>query len=179
MNWRFFALSPSVLLLAALWAPPAEPDGECVRFGAKELRAGASFTYPLPAELEFRLPYEGNGWSISVGPRGDRAADFLAPVSPPFRAAPHRVIGAGFGVSAQNSVQVTPRVLRFVLTRRDAQAARDIAFGAFAGDLQRLKDIDRMRRGTLTLRITGADADDEVVSWFGFDAEACLPTEPI
>jgi hypothetical protein len=36
-----------------------------------------------------------------------------------------------------------------------------------------------MRRGTLTLRITGADADDEVVSWFGFDAEACLPTEPI
>jgi hypothetical protein len=174
MNWRFFALSPTGLLLAALSAP-AETDGECVRFGAKQLRAGASYTYPLPLDLEFRLPYEGNGWSISVGPRDDRAADFLAPVSPPFRSAPHRVIGSGFGVTAQESVRVSPRALRFVLSRRDAQAARDIASAALVGDVHRLKDLDKLATGRITLRITDADADDEVVRWLGFDAEACIP----
>lgn len=175
MNWRFFALSPPGLLLAALWTPPAEPDGECVQFGAKQLRAGASFTYPLPAELEFRLPYEGSGWSISVGPQNDRAADFLAPVSPPFRSAPHRIIGSGFGVTAQESVRVSPRALRFVLSRRDAQAARDIASAALLGDVQRLKDLDKLAAGTVTVRITAAEADEEVIRWLGFEAEACVP----
>ena len=175
MNWRFFALSPPGLLLAALWAPAAEPDGECVQFGAKQLRAGVSFTYPLPAELEFRLSYEANGWSISVGPRDDRAADFLAPVSPPFRSAPHRVIGSGFGVTAQESVRVSTRALRFVLSRRDAQAARDIGSAALLGDVRRLKDLDRLGAGKVTLRITGADADEEAIRWLGFEAEACLP----
>jgi hypothetical protein len=174
LNWRFFALSPPGLLLAALSAP-AETDGECVKFGAKQLRAGVSYTYPLPSDLEFRLPYEGNGWSISVGPRDDRAADFLAPVSPPFRSAPHRVIGSGFGVTAQESVGVSLRALRFVLSRRDAQAARDIASAALVGDVQRLKDLDKLATGTITLRITGADADEELVRWLGFDAEACIP----
>jgi hypothetical protein len=175
MNWRFFALSPPGLLVAALWAPPVEPDGECVQFGAKQLRAGASFAYPLSPDLEFRLPYEGNGWSISVGPRDDRAADFLAPVSPPFRSAPHRVIGPGFGVTALESVRVSLRALRFVLSRRDAQAARDIASAALVGDVQRLKDLNKLATGTVTVRITGADADDEVVRWLGFEAEACVP----
>ena len=179
MNWRFFALCPPGLLLAALWAAPAEPDGECVQFGAKELRAGSSFTYPLPAELEFRLRFEGNAWSISVGPGDDRAADFLAPVSPPFRSAPHRVIGSGFGVTAEDSVRVSLRAFRFVLTRHDAQAARDIASAARVGDLPRLKELDRLATGTLILRITGAEADEEVVRWMGFDAEACVPAEPI
>ena len=178
MNWRFFALSPPGLLLAALSAP-AETDGECVKFGAKQLRAGASYTYPLPSDLEFRLPYEGNAWSISVGPRDDRAADFLAPVSPPFRSAPHRVIGSGFGVTAQDSVRVSPRALKFVLSRRDAQAARDIASAALVGDVQRLKDLAKLATGTITLRITGAEADEEVVRRLGFDAEACLPAKPI
>ena len=174
MNWHFFGFNPSVLLVAVLWAS-LEVDRECVQFGAKQLKAGASFTYPLPSGLEFRLPYSGGIWSISVGPRDDRTADFLAPVSPPFRNSPHLIIGSAYGVTAEDSVHVTRRELRFVLNRRDAQAARDIAFGAFAGDLQRLKDLDKMARGTLTLRITGADADEEVVRWVGFDAEACVP----
>jgi hypothetical protein len=174
VNWRFFALSPPGLLLAALSAP-VETAGECVQFGAKQLRAGASYAYPLPSDLEFRLPYQGSGWSISVGPRDDREADFLSPVSPPFRSAPHRVIGSGFGVTAEESVRVSPRVLRFVLTRRDAQAARDIASAALVGDVQRLKDLDKLVTGTITLRITGADADEEAVQWLGFDAEACVP----
>ena len=169
---RLFALSPG-LLVALL--TPVEADRECVQFGATQLRAGASFAYALPAGLEFRLPYSEGGWSIAVGPADDRAADFLAPVSPPFRSAPHRVIGSAFGVTAQDSVRVSPRALRFVLNRRDAQAARDIASAARVGDSYRLKDLDKLATGTLMLRITDADADEEVVRWFGFDAEACVP----
>jgi hypothetical protein len=173
MRRRFFALTPPGLLLALLM--PVEADRECVQFGAKQLRAGASFTHPLPSGLEFRLPFSEGGWSITVGPADDRAADFLAPVSPPFRSAPHRVIGFAFGVTAEDSVRVSPRALRFVLSRRDAQAARDIASAARVGDMHRLKDLDRLTTGTLVLRITGAEADEEVVRWFGFDAEACVP----
>jgi hypothetical protein len=170
---RFFALSPPGLLLALL--TPLEADRECVQFGAKQLRAGVSFTYALPSGLEFRLPYSEGGWSITVGPADDREADFLAPVSPPFRSAPHRFIGLGFGVTAEDSVRVSPRALRFVLSRRDAQAARDIASAALVGDTHRLTHLDKLTTGTLMLRITGADADEEVVRWFGFDAEACVP----
>jgi hypothetical protein len=169
---RFFALSPTSLLLAFL---PVEADRECVQFSAKQLKAGTSFTYALPLGLEFRLPASAGGWSIAVGPRDDQHADFLAPVSPPFRSAPHRVIGSGFGVTAHESVGVSLRALRFVLSRRDAQAARDIASAALVGDLQRLKDLDKLSTGSLTLRITGADADEEVVRWLAFEAEACVP----
>jgi hypothetical protein len=38
-----------------------------------------------------------------------------------------------------------------------------------------LKELDRLATGTLTLRITAADADEEVVRWMGFEAEACVP----
>ena len=173
MRRRFFALSPPSLLLALL--TPVEADRECVQFGAKQLRSGTSFTYALPLGLEFRMPADSGGWSITVGPLDDRAADFLAPVSPPFRSAPHRVIGSGFGVTPQESVRVSPRALRFVLSRRDAQAARDIASAALVGDVHRLKALDTLTTGTLTLRITDADADEEVVRWLTFDAEACVP----
>jgi hypothetical protein len=178
MSWRFFAFSPPGLLLAVLGAP-VEADRECVQFGAKQLRVGTSFTYPLPGGLEFRLPYRDGGWAIVVGPREDAEADFLAPVSPPFRSAPHRVIGAGFGVTPADSVRVSPRILRFVLSRRDAQAARDMASAALVGDVQRIKDLDRLPSGTLTLRITEADADEEVIRWVGFEAEACVPEDKI
>jgi hypothetical protein len=174
LSWRFFALGPPGLLLAVLGAP-VQPDRECVQFGAKQVRAGTSFAFPLPSGLEFRLPYASGSWSIVVGPRDDPGADFLAPASPPFRSAPHRVIGPAFGVTAEESVRVSPRVLRFVLSRRDAQAARDIASAALVGDVRRLKDLDKLASGTLTLRITDGDADEEVVRWVGFDAEACVP----
>ena len=174
MNWRFFAFGPPGLLLAVLGGP-VEPDRECAQFGAKPLRAGSAFVHPLPAGLEFRLPFDGRSWSISVGPRGDPEADFLAPVSPPFRSAPHLIIGSGYGVTALESVGVSRRELRFVLSRHDAQAARDIASAARVGDLQRLKELDRLARGTLTLRITDADADDEVIRWVEFEGEACIP----
>jgi hypothetical protein len=174
VNWRFLALSPPGLLLATLSAA-AQPEPECVQFGANRLTAGSSFTYSLPLGLEFRLASAGASWRIAIGPRDDPDADFLAPVSPPFRSSPHLVVGAAYGVPAHDSVRVTPRRLRFVSNRRAAQQARDIASAARVGDLQRLKDLDKLAVGRLTLQILDADADEEVVNWVAFAAEACLP----
>ena len=174
MSWRFRALGPLGLLLATLSAA-AQPEPECVQFGATRLVEGSSFSYSLPLGLEFRLSRAGPTWRIVVGPRDDPGADFLAPVSPPFRSSPHLVIGAAYGVPAHDSVRVTPRRLRFVANRRDAQQARDIASAALVGDLQRLKDLDKLAAGRLTIQIVDADADEEVVNWIAFTAEACLP----
>jgi hypothetical protein len=174
VSWRFLALSPPGLLLATLSAA-VQPEADCVQFEEKRLRAGSSFVYALPAGLQFRLTPSGAMWRIAIGPADDRDADFLAPVSPPFRASPHLVIGAAFGVPAHDSVRVTPRRLRFVSNRSHAQQARDIASAALVGDLQRLKELDRLAVGRLTLQILDADADEEVVNWVAFAAEACLP----
>ena len=173
MGWRFLAFGPPGLLLATLSAT-AQPEPECVQFGEKRLRAGSSFAHALPLGLEFRLTFSGAAWRIAIGPDDDPGADFLAPVSPPFRASPHLVIGAAFGVPAHDSVRVTPRQLRFVSSRLAAQQARDIASAALVGDLQRLKDLDKLAVGRLTLRILDADADEEVVDWVAFAGEACL-----
>jgi hypothetical protein len=167
-------MSPPGVLLAALLAV-AQPQRECVQFGAERLSAGAAYTFLLRGGLEFRLAVVDGGWSIEVGPDQDRAADYLAPVSPPFRVAPHRMIGTAYGVPAEESVRVTPRQFRFVLNARDAQRARDIASAALVGDLYRLKELDKLATGTVSLRILEADADGEVVRWVGFSAEACYP----
>ena len=37
------------------------------------------------------------------------------------------------------------------------------------------KDLDKLAVGRLTLQILDADADEEVVNWVAFAAEACLP----
>ena len=174
MSWRFLALGPPGLLLATLSAT-AQPEPKCVQFGAQRLVGGSSFSYSLPLGLEFRLSRAGPAWRIVVGPRDDPDADFLAPVSPPFRASPHLVIGTAYGVPAHDSVRVTLRRLRFVVNRHDAQQARDIASAALVGDLQRLKDLDKLAAGRLTIQIVDADADEEVVNWIAFTAEACLP----
>jgi hypothetical protein len=174
LSWRFLALSPPGLLLATL-SGVAQPEPDCVQFGSKRLSAGSSFTYALPRGLEVRIPFAGNGWRIVVGPRDDRAADFLAPVSPPFRSAPHLAIGSAYGVPARESIAVTPRRLRFVLNRHDAQAARDIGSAALLGDMSRWKQLDTLGTGTITVNITDGEADDEIVEWFAFTAEACVP----
>ena len=174
MSWRSLALSPPGLLLATL-SSVAQPESDCVQFGSKRLSAGSSFTYALPLGLEFRIPSVGNGWRIVVGPQDDRAADFLAPVSPPFRSAPHLAIGSAYGVPAHESIAVTPRRLRFVLSRHDAQVARDIGAAALLGDMHRWKELDKLRTGTVTVHITDGEADEEVVEWVAFSAEACVP----
>jgi hypothetical protein len=155
----------------------AQPPTECVRLEIERLDAGQPYSSPLPRGLEFRLVVSrdaGLGWRISVGPTDDAIADYLAPVSPPYQSAPHLTIGAGYGVTAADSVRLTPREFRFVLNSRDMQLAWEIASAARMGDMHRLKDMSKLPQGTLKLRITDSRAADDTVEWIAFAAEACV-----
>ena len=163
------------LFVFALFAI-AQMEAECRRFGADQLPAGRPFSAPLPGGLDARLTVSAGGWQIAVGPRDTRNADYLAPVSPPYRSPLHLRLGPGYGLTAVDSLQIARRELRFALNAHDAQRARDIASAALVGDMHRWKDLDRLIAGTLTLRITDWLADDDAVQWISFSAEACVPS---
>jgi len=157
------------------------PDADCVQFQSPtRLAAGTPFRAALLRGLELRL---SEGWDISVGPVGDVAADYLWVVSPPLRTAPHRMIGAGYGLSARESAQLE-RPLRFVLTRADYDAARAAIDDARAAE-QTLRELDRLGRGTLSFVITDYRIRDNVqladgrttdaFEWIMFKGQACVP----
>jgi hypothetical protein len=162
-----------LLVIAQNAAGPAAT--ECVRFATARLTAGSAFAAPLLLGLELRLGFSEGGWRIAVGPADDRRADYLAPVSPPYRSPLHLRIGAGYGITADDSLSITPRELRFALNRRDAQVAGDIASAGLLGDMHRWKDMAKLTTGTLTLRITDSRAEDDVIEWIALSGEACIP----
>jgi hypothetical protein len=165
------------LLLLAAQNAAAPLKRECVPFAAERLSSGSSFTAALPLGLELRLRFAGGGWDIAAGPADDRTADYLAPVSPPYRSPLHLRIGPGYGLTAEDSLHITPRELRFALTRGDAQLAWDIASAGLLGDMRRWKDMATITTGTLTLRITDSRAEHDVIEWIALSGEACIPVK--
>jgi hypothetical protein len=151
---------------------------QCVRFqSAGRLLAGTSFRADLLLGLEFRL---SSDWSISVGPKGEPALDYLWVVSPPLRTAPHRIIGPAYGMTARDSLKIE-RPLRFVLTKPEHSAA--IAAIALQSD-ETLKQLDQLGRGRLSLQITDHHIRDIILpdgrqadafEWITFSGEACVP----
>ena len=159
--------------------PKAPSSMRCVEFATEDqLEAGASFTAPLDGELEFRLKgSERNGvWDIRVGPRNS-PYDYLWIASPPFQTAPHLRIGSGYGLTAEQSVSMSPRRLRFV-TSDDAfvraramyeRARSQAPLGITATDFAALGE------GTLELSITGFDVAGEELAWIRVKGRACQP----
>jgi hypothetical protein len=172
------SLGPWSLVLLLVTQNAIVPAGrDCVRFLTAQLSSGRSFSAPLQHALELRITSSAGGWQIAVGPKDDPTADYLAPISPPYRAALHLRIGAGYGLTAADSLDITPRELRFVLSRRDAQLAWDIASAALLGDMQRWKDMAKLTTGTLTLRISDSRLDGDAVDWVTLAGEACVPVK--
>lgn len=153
----------------------AQPERRCVRFATERLSSGRSFAAPIQLGLEIRAVFSAGGWQIAVGPTEAPDADYLAPVSPPYRSPLHLRIGPGHGLTAADSLDITPREFRFVLNGRDAQLAWDIASAALLGDMHRWKDMAKLTTGTLTLRITDSRAEFDVVQWIELAGEACVP----
>ena len=139
--------------------PTTQVSGtDCVQFQSPtRLAAGTPFRAALLRGLEFRL---SDNWDISVGPVGNTGLDYLWVVSPPLRTAPHRMIGAGYGLSARDSARIE-RPLRFVLTRADYDAAR-AAIDDTRSPEQTLRTLDRLGRGTLSFVITDYRILDDV-----------------
>ena len=176
---------PPLLVVMATMLPPllAQPKTSsalrCVEFATAEaLKAGESFTAPLEEDLEFRLkPWEKDAvWLILVGPK-DSPLDYLWIASPPFRTAPHRQIGAGFGLTAEQSASMTPRRFRFVTG--DAAYERALALyesaGRGAAAPVQARDFEALGAGTLELSIAGFGVAGEELAWIKVKGKACLP----
>jgi len=154
-------------------------SGDCVRFQSPaRLAAGTPFRTALLRGLEFRL---SDGWDISIGPVSEPTMDYLWVVSPPLQTAPHRMIGAGYGLTARQSARIQRR-LRFVLTRADYDAARAAIDLRSAEDT--LKRLDQLGRGRLSFVITDFQVRDlprvdrgqgDAFDWITFEGEACVP----
>jgi hypothetical protein len=153
---------------------------ECVTVETQtRLQNGQSFVAPVGRGLEFRLTADsGDSWWVSVEPSGTRD-DYLSVVSPPFRTAPHLMIGSGYNLTAAQSAQISPRLLRFVTSAEEFKQARQLAARATrdpASDIA-AADIERLGKGSLEVSIAdfaisqGADA----LAWIRVRARACQP----
>jgi len=152
---------------------------------------GENFFQPLPQGLEFRLRAdlgnrEGdwNYWSIEVGPATDRRVDFLWITSLPWQTAPHRIIGAGHGLSEGESLQMSPRKFRFVLNTSDYAEARTCYDGKNRSRRDIRQQLERLGKGTVSFEITNSAVEvgndgsgTNFIHWFEFQARICVPAD--
>jgi hypothetical protein len=196
------ALAVTLGLPAVAWLPfRAEPvraqarppaletsHWECVSLDER-LAFGARLTLPLPRGLELRVEPEGDGgWRIAAGLPG-QPEDFIWPVSPPFRTAPHRSIGPVYGLTPAQSAEL-PRNLRFVLTIEDYRRLTDLIAQNDRGEIEPerlLAEIGRVTAGSLRLsvpafglrespRVTPGGTRD-AFEWVRLEGEACVPPD--
>jgi hypothetical protein len=163
----------------------------CVPIASHHVSRGENFFQPLPRGLEFRLRAdlgnrEGdpNYWAIEAGPAKDRRVDFLWITSIPWQSAPHRIIGRGYGLSAGESLQMSPRTFRFVLNASDYAEARTYYDGKNQSRRDTIQQLERLGRGTVSLEIinsavkVGKDGrETDFIDWFEFRAKVCVPTD--
>lgn len=158
---------------------------ECVRFASESrLHMGDSYVAHLPRDLEFQLTPDGPwGWSIWVGSSRSPQGNYAWVVTPPLQTAPHMQIGPGYGLSARDSGEMSPRQYRFVLSREDYESAirvvRQESLDAIASEFTRLG------KGSLTFAITAFELRPaefppetkltEALAWIAFSGTACVP----
>jgi hypothetical protein len=167
----------------------SDAASRCMDFGSDgRLKHGVAWSLRLPHDLEVRLSPEGAAaseasyrWNISAGPHGE-ARDFLWVVSPPFQTAPHRVIGAAYGLTARQSVEIS-RKFRFVLTTPEYDEALAVVEGEAASE-QKIAKLERLGKGSLTLKVTKYELRDGIetpfgvidgLEWIEFTGRACVP----
>jgi hypothetical protein len=175
----------TVAFVGALLSGTAEPpSAHCVRFSSPpRIAAGTDFRVQLPRHLEVRLEPNGQGgWHIKVVGQGK--TDFVWVVSPPFQTAPQLVIGAAYGVTAQQSAEME-RWLRFVPTRAEYERALKVYEAWRTGQLQSHLAWDWLQggdleTGTLHIKITDFGLQDRSgsLAWIEVEGEACVPSGP-
>lgn len=174
-------LAPLLVVNALLSLPSAQPKApssmRCVEFATEDrLNAGESFTASLERALEFRLRAsdQTNLWLIRVGPQNS-PDDYLWIASPPFQTAPHLQIGAGYGLTAEQSVSMTPRRLRFVTSDDAYERARTMYDRARTQVGITARDVEALGEGTLELSITGFNVARGELAWIRAKWRACQP----
>jgi hypothetical protein len=183
MGSTLAALVITVTTMAAGQVPDTaeQSQGDCVAFETPpRLDAGTSFTTSIGSGLEFRLTASQNVWNISAGP-AETGEDYLWIVSPPLQTAPHRQIGAGYGLTAAQNVGVSSRTFRFATSRQEYQRAAKLVEAATTnpGSGIGVKDIEQAGRGILQIWITGSGMNTEgTLEWIAVRGRACVAPEP-
>jgi hypothetical protein len=120
------------------------------------------------------------------GPGQDEHQDFLWIVSPPYRTAPHLYIGAGYNLTAHESLTMGARDFHFVINQRDYDEAL-MFYESFNGasidrSMQLVQQIKRLGKGTLNLAIVDFQVRrrqdrtfTNVIDSITFKATACIP----
>jgi pimeloyl-ACP methyl ester carboxylesterase len=150
--------------------------GECVDFSSRgRLKADVPFEVRLPRGMVLRLRPERATWGIDVSPESRPRDDYMSVVSPPFQTAPQMMIGAGYGVTAAQSVQID-RELRFAINERDYAFAR-LLHDVPASEMKMAK-FRALGKGLLHLAFASHKvAADGTLEWIQFRGRACVPRE--
>jgi len=169
-GWRRALAVVAAVVFSAVLAGPRHYSMNCVAFQSPDrLPAGKAFRAMLPGNLELRV--DGD---IRVGPASEPFEDYLWLVSPPLQTAPQRMIGEAYNVTAAQSVSMMPRELNFVVTRADYDRVWQL-FNANAPAEEYVREIRRLRLGTLYLMVTDSSVRGPDVEWLSFWGEACVP----
>ena len=141
---------------------------------------------PLQRGLEFLLhpkydgadqaKYGGQAWHLLVAPRGSAKVDYLWPVSGPVGTARHQFIGPAFGWTAEESLAITPRSLRFVLNEEDYQRAERLSKEIIASSNPKTRERPRLGKGLLRLHILSFEREGESINGIEIRGESCVPT---
>jgi len=147
-------LAALVLVIAATpaSAKSAEPfPCRAVSFVAN-VTDGVAFERRISPDLVLRLV----DWRVTLTPTGAPDVDYIYPVNPPIRFNPMQDFGAGYGLSAKQSMQM-PRELRFVTGKKDYDRIDPKLIGAlWPYDAPRPKTASADYLSTLKSLTTGA-----------------------
>jgi len=157
--------------------PPSSRNPPCLSFAsAGRLLSGRSYVAQLPRGLELHLRSgdDDYGWDMTVTRPGG-TTDYMWVVSPPYRTAPQRKIGPGYGLTASESASLD-RDLRFVLNDLEYAAAVKIVNDEPAS-AEKMAKIEAMGRGRLSIHVDrfALRPNAPALDWIEFTGEACVP----
>ncbi len=148
------------------------------------LKTGDSFQQPV-SDLTLKLqPMASTGWIFSLVDAKDR--DFIYPVNPPLRFNGSQTLGAGYRVTAKQSLSYG-RELRFLLSGSEYDVFWPYVEHALwpytapdpdhAAD-QYLSELDKLRTGLLRLTVVRSDiSENAAVRFAEFRMEFIAPTK--
>jgi hypothetical protein len=105
-------------------------DGHCLQLSFQgEVSKGKTFEQPIGSNLLFRLNSTIAGWTIEIIPQdaeGPERHEYVWVVTPPYRYWNPRDLDTSYGVTAEESVQTTPREFNFVLNEDQFKRAANL-----------------------------------------------------
>jgi len=155
---------------------------------------GAPFARSFGSGFTFALKEQQGVWAVEITHAASGKMDLIYPVNPPYRFSNHHYIGPGYGESARDSANITPREFAFLAHPDDVGRAWDDVervlwpYTHSEAEVQRaLDELAHFPTGTLRLDILAAEfapcvdsgrQRDECVSGLRFRATIAWPATP-